>query len=206
MERLQQAAQKLRESVQAMAQREPSARRDRAARKAREALLETQEAMADLPASLRVGNATASAPGHVTPEYAARLRSMPRHDAESLDNPIEHRSGIEYTAGGVGLEDQQRLDRLAQARDYNLKAVFALNTGNYVADVDVVLQDQSGRRLIDYEADGPYFVAKVPPGRYTLVATYEGEPQRHAVSIGDHGARTEYFHWNAHPTTNLLAR
>jgi hypothetical protein len=53
MERLRQAAQKLRESVQAMAQQPAGERRNQAAREAREALLETQQAMVMLPPDLR---------------------------------------------------------------------------------------------------------------------------------------------------------
>jgi hypothetical protein len=47
------AAQSLREAVQAMAQQPPSERRNRAMDRAREALLETQQAMVQLPADLR---------------------------------------------------------------------------------------------------------------------------------------------------------
>ena len=53
MDRLQQAAQKLRESVQAMAQQPAGDRRNAAIREAREALGETQQAMIDLPLHMR---------------------------------------------------------------------------------------------------------------------------------------------------------
>jgi hypothetical protein len=52
-ERLKQAAQKLRDSVQAMAEQPAGERRSRAAQAAREALLETQQAMVMLPPGLR---------------------------------------------------------------------------------------------------------------------------------------------------------
>jgi sporulation protein YlmC with PRC-barrel domain len=53
MERLFQAAQRLRESVQAMAQQPAGERRNQAMAQAREALLHTQQAMVSLPANLR---------------------------------------------------------------------------------------------------------------------------------------------------------
>jgi hypothetical protein len=52
MEKLQQSAQRLRESIQAMAQKKPGADRDRAIEKAHEALFETQRAMAALPSGI----------------------------------------------------------------------------------------------------------------------------------------------------------
>lgn len=58
MVRLQQAAQKLREAVQAMAQQPAGERRNAAADEAREAILETQRAMIDLPPELRMGAGT----------------------------------------------------------------------------------------------------------------------------------------------------
>lgn len=53
MERLFQAAQRLRESVQSMAQQPAGERRNQAMAQAREALLHTQQAMVGLPADLR---------------------------------------------------------------------------------------------------------------------------------------------------------
>ncbi|HEX6318098.1 MAG TPA: hypothetical protein VFZ84_04425 [Burkholderiales bacterium] len=58
MVRLQQAAQKLREAVQAMAQQPAGERRNAAADEAREAIVETQRAMIDLPPELRMGAGT----------------------------------------------------------------------------------------------------------------------------------------------------
>lgn len=59
MEKLQQSAQRLRESIQAMAQKKPGPDRDRAIQKAHEALFETQRAMTALPPDAR-GSATVS--------------------------------------------------------------------------------------------------------------------------------------------------
>jgi sporulation protein YlmC with PRC-barrel domain len=53
MERLTQAAQRLRESIQAMAQQPPGERRNQAMTQAREALMSTQQAMMQLPPDMR---------------------------------------------------------------------------------------------------------------------------------------------------------
>ncbi len=53
MERLFQAAQRLRESIQAMAQQPPGERRNQAMAQAREALMSTQQSMVQLPPELR---------------------------------------------------------------------------------------------------------------------------------------------------------
>ncbi len=84
MERLQQAAQRFRAAVQAMATRPAGERRNRAAQEAREAIVETQEAMIALPgphpekqASAASGTSTQSA--STTPKPAAAgTTSWPR--------------------------------------------------------------------------------------------------------------------------------
>lgn len=55
VEKLQKSAQRLRESIQAMAQKQPGADRDRAIEKAHDALFETQRAMAALSPEARAG-------------------------------------------------------------------------------------------------------------------------------------------------------
>jgi hypothetical protein len=80
MDRLMQGAQKLRESVQAMAQQPAGPGRNAAAAKAREALGETQQAMIDLPPQMRsqlgaelTGDERASAQPQASQDPFARL-------------------------------------------------------------------------------------------------------------------------------------
>ena len=65
MERLFQAAQRLREAVQAMAQQPAGERRNKAMDQAREALLQTQQAMVQLPPELRTEKNYGDAQAHL---------------------------------------------------------------------------------------------------------------------------------------------
>lgn len=69
MERLQQAAQKLREAIQAMAQEPVGDRRNRAIGQAQEALFETQRSIMALPPELRVSSST-------TPDYTKSMEQL----------------------------------------------------------------------------------------------------------------------------------
>jgi hypothetical protein len=64
MARLQEAAQRLRESIQAMAQQPPGPGRDKAIEQAHQALYDTQSAMIQLPSELRTGPGSASQPNY----------------------------------------------------------------------------------------------------------------------------------------------
>jgi hypothetical protein len=106
------------------------------------------------------------------------------------------RDGIEYLSGGIGINSQEEIN--ARAKDFNLKLVFTLNEGNYVADVGVALKDARGRTVVDDTAGGPFFLAKLPAGQYTVAATYEGRTVTRKVQVGK-GLRTEYLRWPSNP-------
>jgi hypothetical protein len=106
-----------------------------------------------------------------------------------------------YISGGVGDPDVARLK--SQERDYELKLVFTLNEGNYVADVALSLRDAKGNHVIDTVSDGPIFMAKLPPGGYTVSATYEGRTITRKIGVPARGLRTEYLRWPANPATDF---
>ena len=107
------------------------------------------------------------------------------------------RDNVYYVSGGVGEDSVERLN--ARARDFNLKLVFTLNEGNYLADVDVVIVDARGAKLIEHTADGPFFFAKLPAGQYSVTATNEGKAVTRKVMVGASNLRTEHFRWPANP-------
>lgn len=57
-------------------------------------------------------------------------------------------------AGGVGINARARLVNEA-APDHNVKMVFSLDAGNYLADVHVKVSDLSGRPVVEGTAKGP---------------------------------------------------
>jgi hypothetical protein len=97
--------------------------------------------------------------------------------------------------GGVSVNARETL-RQAE-KDANVKMVFALNTGNYVSDVRVKVVDGKGNVVIDDVADGPWLLAKLPPGTYTATAIYNGKPVTQKFTVGKSGVKTAYFRWPA---------
>ena len=110
------------------------------------------------------------------------------------------RDNVYYVSGGVGEDSVERLN--ARARDFNLKLVFTLNEGNYLADIGVVIVDAKGAKLIEHIADGPFFFAKLPAGQYSVTATNEGNAVTRKVMVGASNLRTEHFRWPANPQTD----
>jgi hypothetical protein len=104
-------------------------------------------------------------------------------------------ASVPTVSGGVSLNARDNLR--SQAPDHNVKMVFSLNTGNYVSDVQVKVTDAAGRTVIDDTSNGPWLMAKLPPGSYTATATYNGTPVTQRFSIGKSGIRTANFRWPA---------
>ena len=69
--------------------------------------------------------------------------------------------------GGVGEEEREAMR--PEAAHYNVWLVLAeRDTGNYLADVKVRVVDGSDNAVVDTVADGPWLIAKLPPGHYRV--------------------------------------
>jgi len=112
------------------------------------------------------------------------------------------RGGITYVSGGVGVDAEEQL--LARQKNFNLKLLFTLVEGNYLADVNVALADAKGNKLLEHLADGPFFMAKLPEGQYTVSATYEGKTQTRRVNVGAGGLHTVHLRWPSNPDTDFV--
>ena len=80
--------------------------------------------------------------------------------------------------------------------------MFTLTEGNYLSDVDVAIKDAGGKTLIQHTAEGPFLLAKLPGGTYSVSATYDGKTQSRKIKVGG-GLRTEYFRWPKNPETDF---
>jgi hypothetical protein len=75
--------------------------------------------------------------------------------------------GIRYLAGGVSEEERDAIRE--QANGYNLWIWLARSgSGYFLADVKVSIVDARGQPVLDTVTNGPWLLARVPPGRYTI--------------------------------------
>ena len=104
-------------------------------------------------------------------------------------------ASVPAVSGGVSLNARDTLR--GSESNANVKLVFALNTGNYVSDVQVKVTDKSGRLVIDDTSNGPWLLARLPAGSYTAQATYNGSTVTQKFSVGSKGLKTAQFRWPA---------
>jgi len=88
--------------------------------------------------------------------------------------------GTPLLTGGVSEEERDEMRH--ELGPYNVWLAFVeRDTGNYVTGVKVSMIDNKGNAVVDTVADGPWLLAEVPPGLYT-VRMADGQEQ--AVTAG----------------------
>ena len=94
----------------------------------------------------------------------------------------------------AGIADDDPLAAIAGG--YNLQLVFATQgSGEYLADIKVLIADAKGNTLLDEESPGPIFFVKLPAGTYRISADFDGMPLRKSVTVSDRRLQNLYFYW-----------
>jgi hypothetical protein len=101
-------------------------------------------------------------------------------------------NGVAYATGGVGIGERQTMEKMAPA--YNLKLVFAMTNGHYLADVSVAIAKPVGQVLVHTDANGPWLMADLPEGSYKIAVRCRHEKKVRMVEVGPK-AQTVMFHW-----------
>jgi hypothetical protein len=118
-------------------------------------------------------------------------KAQPTAEAQVLKKEIYQ--GVPYLSGGVGIGEREHLREMHKS--YNLKLIFALADGDYLADVNVVVENSSGSKVLDVQSPGPWFYTKLAPGQYTITATAEGKSVNEKVSVGKRGMTDIMLYW-----------
>ncbi|WP_285373134.1 carboxypeptidase regulatory-like domain-containing protein [Pseudomonas sp. lyk4-TYG-107] len=115
-------------------------------------------------------------------------------DSAGVQVQQQQQNGINYLSGGIGLDESKAIQ---QSTGYNLHMTFAVGAQDqYTADVDVMIEKSPGQTVLTLTQTGPLVYVQLPPGKYTVVATRNGETRRDVTDIGSGAARNLVFHWN----------
>lgn len=98
-----------------------------------------------------------------------------------------------YISGGAGADSREEL--LAQEKDYNLKIIVADKSGDYLADVKVVIESAMKAQVLDTTMGGPILLARLAPGTYTIRATSDGQTLTQSATVAAQGLRQVDFRW-----------
>jgi len=116
--------------------------------------------------------------------------------AQSDGLPAASQQGdVSYVSGGIGKDQSTAFESNEAAWPLALR--FTGKGGEFLADVHVRIVDGKGTELLTTDARGPYMLVKLPPGRYTVHASYQGSDESRAVTVGAKGGAKVAFQWSA---------
>jgi hypothetical protein len=101
-----------------------------------------------------------------------------------------------YLTGGVGEDEASAMKEAAPTFPLSLEFIHhAKPKDEFLADVDVTIQDQKGNQILNVVADGPFLLAKVAPGKYTIVAKANGKIKTAHATITARKPEHLIFSW-----------
>jgi hypothetical protein len=104
-------------------------------------------------------------------------------------------AGIPYVSGGVGLEERNVMNTVADG--YNLKLSFATSpSGKYLSNVEVVIRNTRGDKVFEATSEGPWMFTRLPAGTYSVSATAENRTVEHQLHVTGMGLAQGNFFWH----------
>lgn len=102
---------------------------------------------------------------------------------------------VPFVSGGVGEDERQEIGNLASA--YSLELLFAAkgSPNEYLADIKVEIRDKNGKVMLDAVAQGPFLLAKMPPGRYSVSADNDGVVKKQTILVKGAKPHRVVFIW-----------
>lgn len=125
----------------------------------------------------------------------AATAAIPPRYAENLPEP--RKAGpVTYITGGTEEPEANAIKRAAQ--EFPLELVFVEKVGRRekpLADMPVRITDEKGKVVFDGQAEGPYFIARLPKGKYTVSTRWDAWSFSREVKIGGNRQRV-VFAWS----------
>lgn len=112
--------------------------------------------------------------------------------------PVQSQGQAEFLTGGIGKDESDAI--LHEGRSWPLMLELAqVDTPRaaYISDVQVTIKDRSGNTVLETVTEGPFLLVKLPPGKYSLDATYESTTLHRHVYIEKGGSKKITLLWPA---------
>lgn len=110
---------------------------------------------------------------------------------------IESRSNLSCMMGGVGETESKAMRE--EAKKWPLNIEFSEHLGNkdaWVSGAVLKILNKDGNVIFEETCNGPMFLAKMAPGKYQLVASYQGVSKKRMIQIEEGKRLKESFNWN----------
>ncbi len=127
---------------------------------------------------------------------AAPAMSSGDYSAMSKLPPEQKQGDVSYLMGGVGKEEAAALRK--DEANFPLTLEFlkrAKPHSEYVSNVDVTIKDHEGKTVLNTVADGPLLLAKLPDGKYMVMASDNGMSKERNIVVAAQKPERIIFEW-----------
>ena len=110
----------------------------------------------------------------------------------------QHYGSIEYIVGGIGHDESEAIEHASA--QWPLSVEFAEKDGahsDFVADVHVVVRDAKGKAVLKTDSAGPFLLARLAPGHYTVHASLGGKLLEQAIDVKSTPSHRALMLWPA---------
>ncbi|AHV93323.1 putative exported protein [Bordetella holmesii 70147] len=109
----------------------------------------------------------------------------------------QQQGDVRFLSGGIGQGQSDAMK--AAASQYRLMLTFAQRaaggSAQYLADIPVEISNAQNKVVLKTVSQGPYLLANLPAGDYTVKATSNGQVKTQGVHIGASGTANAIFEW-----------
>ncbi len=110
--------------------------------------------------------------------------------------PEQKQGSTSFMSGGVGKDQRTAIER--EASRYPLELEFvkgAKAPREYLSGVHVDIKSPTGESVLSTVSDGPFLLAKLPDGKYSIHATNAGSTETRDVMIAESKHQRVLFDW-----------
>lgn len=115
---------------------------------------------------------------------AASLHGAALAQAEGALPPVQKSGTVDYLSGGIGLDESTAIKNASG--QWPLSLVFSVQSAaraQFASDVKLEIRDAKGALALEATASGPYLLARLAPGSYSLRATLAGKTLERKVQV-----------------------
>ena len=110
--------------------------------------------------------------------------------------PEQKQGSTAFMSGGVGKDQRAAIEHAASGYPLELEFVKGAKAPReYLSGVHVDIKGAAGESVLSTVSDGPFLLARLPDGKYSVHATNAGRTETRDVMIADGKHQRVLFDW-----------
>lgn len=148
-------------------------------------------------ASASTSTAKASRPAPKPKPKVLRFYDRDKANPPGVDIETQtSEAGVRFVTGGIG-----RRETAFMQSEFGNYSFMLTNTSTsdgrkaHVADVHVQIKNAAGEDVVHTKTQGPWLLAQLSPGKYTMVTHFENNSKEQSFVVGRRGQQKIDIHW-----------